>query len=74
MNNLEAEVSRIAKTVRLRRKKLGLTQMELADLSGVSARFVYDLEKGKPTIALDRLLLVSSTLGLHLKLEIASHD
>lgn len=74
MNNLESEISRISKTVRLRRKELGLTQMELADLSGVSARFVYDLEKGKPTIALDRLLLVSSTLGLRLRLEIASND
>ena len=62
----------IAVVVRTRRKSLGLTQAELADLSGVSAKFVYDLENGKPTIALDRLLLVIAALGLRLNLSVAA--
>jgi y4mF family transcriptional regulator len=62
----------LAESVRTRRKALGLTQAELADLSGVSAKFVYDLESAKPTIALDRLLLVITALGLRLDLAVAT--
>ena len=62
----------LAESVRTRRKSLGLTQAELADLSGVSAKFVYDLENAKPTIALDRLLLVITALGLRLDLAMAT--
>ena len=54
----------LAAAVRARRKHLGLTQAELADIASVSARFVYDLERGKPTIALDKALLVLDALGL----------
>jgi y4mF family transcriptional regulator len=53
-------------TVRTRRRKLGLTQQGLADLSGVGVVFVYDLEKGKSTIRLDKLLDVLEALGLQL--------
>ncbi len=42
------------------------------DLAGVSQRFVYDLERGKPSVALDKVLLVCSTLGLRLALEVAN--
>ncbi len=62
----------LAESVRTRRKLLGLTQAELADLSGVSAKFVYDLENAKPTIALDRLLLVIAALGFRLDLAVAT--
>lgn len=54
----------LAAAVRARRKHLGLTQAELADIASVSARFVYDLERGKPTIALDKALLVLDAVGL----------
>ena len=54
----------LATAVRSRRKHLGLTQAELADIASVSARFVYDLERGKPTIALDKALLVLDAVGL----------
>lgn len=49
-----------------RRKELRLTQQELADLAGVSPRFIHELENGKPTVRLDRLLAVANTLGLEL--------
>jgi HTH-type transcriptional regulator / antitoxin HipB len=60
----------IAGTLRDRRKQLGLTQAEAAALAGVSPRFVYDLEKGKPSVALDRVLLLSEALGVQLKPEL----
>ena len=55
-------------TVRSRRRQLRLDQAELADLAGVSERFVYALENGKRTVQLDRVLAVLSALGLHLEI------
>lgn len=57
----------IATVLRNRRKDLGLTQAEAAALAGVSPRFVYDLEKGKPTVALDKVLQLAEALGVELK-------
>lgn len=54
--------------VRSRRRSLRLRQGELADLAGVSERFVYALENGKRSVQLDKVLAVLSTLGLHLEL------
>lgn len=58
--------------VRARRKELGLTQSQLAELAGVSSRFVFDLEAGKQTVSLDRVLLVLKVLGLKLNLRVSS--
>jgi len=57
-----------ATAVRLRRRDLGLRQDELADLAGVSERFVYALENGKRSVQLDKVLAVLRALGLHLEL------
>lgn len=54
----------IGAAVRARRKSLGITQEDLASLAGVSARFLGELERGKPTIRLDSLLSVCAALGL----------
>lgn len=57
-----------AATVRSRRLQLGLRQDEVADLAGVSERFVYALENGKRSVQLDKVVAVLSALGLHLEL------
>ncbi|MDT4914981.1 MAG: HTH-type transcriptional regulator / antitoxin HipB [Pseudonocardiales bacterium] len=57
----------LAATVRARRRRLHLDQAELADLAGVSERFVYALENGKRSVQLDKVLAVLSALGLHLE-------
>ncbi|ANE03796.1 transcriptional regulator [Corynebacterium crudilactis] len=54
------------------RKELGLRQGELADLAGVSERFIRDVEKGKTTVRLDKVIDVLSILGLELSVGI--HD
>lgn len=59
----------LAREVRRKRKLLRLTQKELADLSGCGPDFLYDLERGKPTVRLDKLVSVLDVLGLRLKLE-----
>ena len=45
----------IASFVRNRRKKANLTQVGLADISGVGLRFVRELEQGKPNLMADKI-------------------
>lgn len=58
----------IGETVRNRRRTLGLTQEELAELAGVAVRTVHEIEHDKPTLRLDSLSPVLETLGLELTL------
>lgn len=60
---------KLAKLSRRRRKELGLTQLELAELAGCGPAFLYALERGKPTLRLDKVLDVLSVLGLRIRLE-----
>jgi len=50
--------------VRARRLQFGLRQDELAALAGVSVRSVHAVEASKPTVRLDVLVAVASSLGL----------
>jgi HTH-type transcriptional regulator/antitoxin HipB len=59
-------VEGLARTVRERRRALKLTQTELAELAGCGPDFLYDVERAKPTLRLDKLLAVLDTLGLTL--------
>lgn len=69
MHDRAAAVGDLAVAVRLRRKHLGLTQTEAAELAGVAVRTVHAVEAGKVTVRLDALLAVLSALGLQLRLE-----
>jgi len=53
--------------VRARRRSLGVSQEEVADLAGCSERFVYSLEHGKATVQLGKVLDVLGALGLGLE-------
>ena len=64
MNGDAAEV--LARSVRGRRRALGLTQQQVGDLAGCGRLFVHQVEKGKPTLRLDKLLDVLGVLGLRL--------
>jgi HTH-type transcriptional regulator / antitoxin HipB len=57
---------RLAREVSARRRMLGLRQAELAELAGTSARFVYDVERGKPSLRLDKLIDLLDILGLEI--------
>ena len=54
----------IGNLVRQVRKSYGLTQSELAGSSGVGLRFIVDLEKGKPTCEVGKVLHVLKMLGI----------
>jgi len=57
-------VSDLGKLVQAERKRQGVTQMQLAGLAGTGIRFVSDLENGKSTVQLQKVLAVLQTLGL----------
>jgi HTH-type transcriptional regulator/antitoxin HipB len=59
----------IAKSIRQRRIDLGLTQLELADLAEVSERLIRDLEKGRLSVRIDKLLALLKVLGLEILIE-----
>lgn len=54
----------LGKIVRTTRKKLGVTQRNLALTSGTGLRFIIELEQGKPTCQLEKVLTVLRTLGI----------
>ncbi|MBQ3291127.1 MAG: helix-turn-helix transcriptional regulator [Mogibacterium sp.] len=56
----------IGKAIRVRRKELGYTQAFLAEYAGVSASFLSELENGKETVQINKLMDVMSLLGMDL--------
>lgn len=56
----------VGKLVQTERKRQELTQLQLAGLANTGIRFVSDLENGKGTVQLQKLLAVLSALGLGL--------
>jgi y4mF family transcriptional regulator len=56
----------IAEAVRAVRRSHGLTQTDLAGLSGTGLRFVSELERGKPNVSLSKVIAVLEALGLRL--------
>ena len=56
----------VGKLVQDERKRQGLTQLQLAGLANTGRRVVSDLENGKGTVQLQKLLAVIAALGLGL--------
>ena len=54
---------KLGSALRAARKRLGLTQPQLALAAGVGVRFIVDLEAGKPTVRLENVLRVIDALG-----------
>lgn len=56
----------IGELIRQTRRRLGVTQKQLALTSGTGIRFIIELEHGKPTCQLEKVLTVIHTLGIKL--------
>lgn len=52
--------------IRFQRRKLGITQEELASKAGVGLRFIRELEQGKSTVQLDKVEQVLQLFGFQL--------
>lgn len=59
-----ADSKTLGALIRKERKSQGLTQEELAGLTGLGVRFVRELEAGKESCQLGRALQVMAGLGL----------
>ena len=67
--NLHRYIMNISFQIKNLRKKIGLTQIEFAKRAGVGLRFLRELEHGKMTVRMDKLLQVLDFLGYHLELK-----
>jgi y4mF family transcriptional regulator len=58
----------LGQAIRAARKRLKVTQKDLALASGTGLRFIIELEHRKPTCHLGKALGIHQSLGLRLKL------
>lgn len=66
--------SQLAEIVRRERKRQKVSQIRLSQLADVGVRFVRDLEDGKETVQLDKVLAVLETLGIAVELSSPGDD
>lgn len=59
----------IGEFVTATRKDQGATQLDLAQMAGVGRRFVVELEAGKESLHIGKVLRVLETLGVDFRLE-----
>jgi HTH-type transcriptional regulator / antitoxin HipB len=59
----------IGAVIRARRRAQGLTQKDLADVSGSGFRFISELERGKDSAEAGKVLRVLKELGLRVSIE-----
>jgi len=64
--DLLTEISQLGKMVRSTRKAQGLTQAQLAATCGYGVRFIRELEQGKPSCQIAKVMHVIAMLGLEL--------
>ncbi len=57
----------LGKLVKESRSVLGFTQASLAGFSGLSTKFISNLEANKPTLMLDKVLVALHTLGVKME-------
>jgi y4mF family transcriptional regulator len=63
---MEQESRTLSDFLKDKRKKLNLTQQQLAEKAGVGLRFIRDLEQGKTTLRMDKVNQVLKLFGQEL--------
>lgn len=71
---MRTSVEILGEIVRVSRRRRKLTQGELAQLAGVGTAFLYELENGKPTVRMDKVVAVLKALDLCFTVEKADGD
>ncbi len=72
MNIINSE--QLGAAIRARRRQLKVTQKDLAMTCGTGLRFIIDLEKGKPTCQIEKILQTLQALGLKFKIAVPGED
>ena len=60
-------VKNIGLLIKEKRKKINMTQKEAASIAGVGVRFLSELENGKPTLEIDKVLNVARIFGIDIE-------
>lgn len=60
-------VKNIGLLIKEKRKKINMTQKEAASIAGVGVRFLSELENGKPTLEIDKVLNVARLFGIDIE-------
>lgn len=64
-----SDVADIADLLKRTRKSQGLTQADLASATGVGLRFISDIENGKETAQIGKVLHIMHALGIKMELK-----
>lgn len=59
-------IKQLGAAVRARRRRLGLTQQQAAELAGISVNLLSEIEAGKASVHFCKLLAILHALGLQL--------
>jgi y4mF family transcriptional regulator len=65
-----SDPSALGRAVRDARRALGLKQRDLSLSAGVGVRFLVDIEKGKPTAQIGKIMQVLAALGITVELSL----
>ena len=63
---LITDINKLGEGIRARRKALGYTQTFLSEATGLSVSFISDLERGKATAEIGKVLRLIHLLGMDL--------
>ena len=61
---MDEQLVQIGKRIRKARKEKGLSQLELAEATGLSVPFISNVENGKQTMNIKALISISDALGV----------
>ncbi|MFA5480679.1 MAG: helix-turn-helix domain-containing protein [Candidatus Muiribacteriota bacterium] len=61
-------VKELGELIRKTRKKMNFTQKQLAGICNVGVRFIVDIEKGKETCQIGKVIYVMVMLGLRINI------
>ncbi len=67
IQTMKFTAEKIGELVRSTRKSMGVTQKELAMTSGTGLRFIVEMERGKSTCQLGKVLTVLHTMGIKIE-------
>ncbi len=74
MQQIVRTAADLGQCIREQRKRQKLRQTDLAALIGASHVFLIDVEKGKPTVQLGRVLALLDELGITLSVDIPDQE
>ena len=60
----------IGQTIRARRKELGFSQEYVASLTGYSPRLIGEIERGRGTVGVQKILDLATGLGIDITLSV----